>query len=231
MGEKKRKEAETARWKKVLVVGACVLFVVLMVVSGMGFGWINMFNTVKPGNAVVVDYTIYNYGGNPVITSNLQLFKDSVTSGKDLVYSKPITVVANNSFAKSIYSIPVYTVNGGWGDEEFALFSSEYNTISANLVGMKVSEQKQIALPAPESMKQFWTTEQLQRNKLNVSAVKVGDVIAMGVSDNPQELATNKTAFAYMRIGEITSKNPDGIEVNFGYPRAVVSVTSINSNS
>ncbi len=38
MGDKKQKEATMKRVNQVLVVGACVLFVVLMVLSGMGSG-------------------------------------------------------------------------------------------------------------------------------------------------------------------------------------------------
>lgn len=230
MGEKKRKEAEVARWKKVVVVGACILFVVLMVVSGMGFSWLTMFNTVKPGNAVTVDYTIYSAGGSPIITSSASLFQTSAAAGGGVVYSKPITISANSTSPQPIYSIPVFTASNGWG-EEFALFASEYNTLSKDLIGLKVNEQKQITLPAPASMKQFWTADQLARNKVNMSQIQVGDVIAMGVSDNPQELATNKTAFSYIRIGEITQKTSSGIEVDFGYPRAVITVTAINSQS
>ena len=36
MGEKKKKEETMKTVKKVLIVGACVLFVVLMILSGMG---------------------------------------------------------------------------------------------------------------------------------------------------------------------------------------------------
>lgn len=60
MGEKKRKEEEVARWKKVVVIGACILFVILMVVSAMGTSWLSMFSAVKPGDTVIVDYTLYD---------------------------------------------------------------------------------------------------------------------------------------------------------------------------
>ena len=62
MGEKKKKEASTKLWKKILIVGACVLFVVLMIVSGMGSGWLSIFTVVRPGDNVVIDYTLYNAG-------------------------------------------------------------------------------------------------------------------------------------------------------------------------
>ena len=49
MVDKKQKELVVKRTKQVLVVGACVLFVVLMILSGMGSHWITMFTVVKPG--------------------------------------------------------------------------------------------------------------------------------------------------------------------------------------
>ena len=70
MSDKKQKEARIKKVKQVLVVGACVLFVVLMILSGMGSHWLTMFTVVKPGDTVVVDYTFYDATGTPILTSN-----------------------------------------------------------------------------------------------------------------------------------------------------------------
>ena len=67
MSDKKQKEAMVKRVKQVIVVGACILFVALMILSGMGSGWLTMFTTVKPGDSVVVDYTLNDIYGNPVL--------------------------------------------------------------------------------------------------------------------------------------------------------------------
>jgi hypothetical protein len=227
MGEKKRKEAETARWKKVLVVGACVLFVVLMVVSGMGSGWLTMFSSVKPGDAVVLDYTIYNGAGNPVITTNEQVYNSAAARGQTPLAAKQISIFANQSLGKPIFPVQVYTAGGGIG--EFAIFATEYDAISSGLVGMKTNEQKKITLPSTSSMSQIWSAEQLSKNQVNISSVRVGDVFAMGVSDNPQELASNASAISYLRMGEITRKTPTDIVVDFGYPTADIRVVSVQN--
>ena len=75
MGDKKQKEASQKRWKKVLFIIAAVLFVVVMVVSSMGSHWITGLAPVKAGDAVVIDYTIYDAAGNPVVTTSQELFK------------------------------------------------------------------------------------------------------------------------------------------------------------
>ena len=50
MGDKKQKEAMIKKVKQVLVVGACVLFVILMILSGMSSHWLTIFTVVKPGD-------------------------------------------------------------------------------------------------------------------------------------------------------------------------------------
>lgn len=228
MGEKKKKEVETARWKKVLVVGACVLFVVLMVVSGMGYGWLSMFSVVKPGETVVLDYTIYNGAGNPIVTTDQQMYTKFASAGNNILFAKQIAVIANQTPTNPIYPVQVYTSGNGWNNE-FAIFATEYNAISSQVIGMKANEQKSIPLPATSSMTQLWSVEQLKRNEINIDDVSIGDVFAMGVSDNPDEMARNESVKSYLRLGEITRKTPAGIVVDFGYPTASIRVVSISN--
>ena len=105
MGEKKQKEKSVAQWKKIVVIGACVLFVVLMIVSGMGSSWISALAVVKPGDVAVVDYTLYDAGGNAVITTNSQV--------KSMLLTKQITLTANQSLAHSLYPVQVGSTSSG----------------------------------------------------------------------------------------------------------------------
>jgi hypothetical protein len=225
MGVQKKKEAETARWKKVLIVGACVLFVVLMIVSGMGSGWLTMFSSVKPGDAVVVDYTIYNSAGNPIVTTDQQVYKTALAARQSPLATKQISLVANETLGKSLFPVQVYTTNGA-SPQQFALFATEYDAITHGLVGMKTNEVKKITLPASSSMSQLWSVDQLSHNNINMTDVSVGDVFAMAVSENPNETISNSSV-SYLRVGEITRKTPAGIVVDFGYPSVDIRVVSI----
>lgn len=228
MGEKKRKEAEVARWKKVVVVAACVIFVVLMVVSGMGFGWLSMFAVTKPGQTVVLDYTIYDGSGNPVITTDQQVYTTAASAGKPVLYTQQIVVVANQTMTEPIYPVPVYTSQSGW-ENEFAIFSMELNAITSGVVGMSTNQQKTVALPASSSMSQLWSAEDLEKNGIDMNSINVGDQFAMGVSDNPEEMATNESAKTFIRISEVIRKTDGGIVVDFSYPKADIRVVSINN--
>lgn len=230
MGEKKRKEANVARWKQVVIVTACVLFVVLMVVSGMGSGWLSMFAVTKPGQTVVIDYTLYDGAGNPVVTTDQQIYTKAASANKSILAGKQLAVVANQSLPAPIYPVLVYTTTGGWNNE-FALFAAEYDSISSAVVGMSANQQKTITLPASSTMSQLWSSEQLERNGIRMDDVNVGDLFALGVSDSPDELAANTTSKTYIRMAEITRKTPTGIVVDFSYPKADIRVVSISGNS
>ena len=230
MGEKKQKEKKVAQWKKIVVVGACVLFVVLMIVSGMGSGWISAFAVSKPGDVAVIDYTLYDAGGNPILTTDQTLFKQIATQGKYVLFSKQITVTSNQSLSHSLFPVQVYSTGSGWANQ-FALFKPEYDAMSSGIVGMKVNEQKRISIPFSSSMTQLWSPELLMRNGVNLSDLNVGDIIPMGVGDNPEEMASNKSSMTYMRIGEVSRKTPEGAVVDFGYPSADIRVVSINKNN
>ncbi len=219
MGEKKQKEKTVAQWKKFVVVGACVLFVVLMIVSGMGSGWISAFSVIKPGDVAVIDYTLYDAAGNSVLTTS--------STGKAMLLSKQISLTANQSLAHSIYPIPVSSTKASIATQ-FALFRPEYDAISAAVIGMKVNEQKRVTLSQKGTMNQLWSPELLKRNGVNLSEIAVGDVLTMGVSDNPEEMATNSSSLSYLRVGEVSSKSPEGVVVDFGYPTADIRIVSIN---
>jgi hypothetical protein len=230
MGEKKQKEKTVAQWKKIVVVGACVLFVVLMIVSGMGMSWISAFAVAKPGDVAVIDYTLYDAGGNPIVTTDQALFKQAISEGKFMLFSRQISVISNQSLAQSLLPVQMYSTGSGWANQ-FALFRPEYDAMSSGIVGMKVNEQKRINIPSSESMTQLWSPELLKRNGVNMSDINIGDVLPMGVSNNPEEMVTNESSMTYMRIGEVSQKTPEGVVVDFGYPAADIRIVSINKNN
>lgn len=229
MGDKKQKEAMIKKAKQVLVVGACVLFVVLMILSGMGSSWLTMFTVIKPGDTVVVDYTLNDINGNPVMTSNEQIYTKAATKGGNILYSKQLSIIIGQNLTKSIYPVSIYTSSSGW-TKEYALFSMEYDAINQAMVGMKTGDQKRIRI-SNSSMTQEWSATQLTTNGVNISDIRIGDILSMGVSDNPDSMTSN-SSIVYTRIGQVTSKSDErSVMVDFGYPSADIKIVSINANS
>jgi hypothetical protein len=94
---------------------------------------------------------------------------------------------------------------------------------------MKAGDQKRIQL-FNSSMAQEWSTDQLTRNGVAADSLKVGDKLAMAVSDNPEGMITN-TSTTYTRVGQVTRKTNDTVTVDFGYPSADITVISINAKN
>jgi len=227
MGEKKQSEKLKKNVYKVLAVIAGVLFVVLMVVSSMGSGWISGLAAVKPGDVVVIDYTLQDAQGNPLVTSDQALYKQIVGSGYDVLYTRQLTMTANQTHSNPVFPVPVYTSQSGWSSQ-YGIFASEYNAITSGLVGMKTNEEKKIRVASGVPLTQYWTADQLMERKLNLSDIEVGYVIPLGVSENPGALTDNSTAGYYLRLGQVTDKTADGVTIDFAHPTVNVRVVSIN---
>jgi hypothetical protein len=228
MGEKKKKEASQKQWKKVLFVIAAVLFVVVMVVSSMGSHWITGIAPIKAGDTVVVDYTIYDASGNPLVTTSQQLYQQIYSNNRSILYGKQISLTANQSLKTAIYPIPVYIAENGGSYEEFALYNPEYNAISSAVVGMRASEQKKVSLVSDLSMSKLFSAEALAKGNVNISSLSVGDVLAMGVSETSNATASN-TSTTYIRLAEVSRISGDGAIIDFGYPSAEITVSSFTS--
>lgn len=230
MGTKKQEEKSKKLWIKVLAVGLCVVVAAMMVISAMGSSWISSLAVVKPGDVAVVDYTLNDAYGNPLVTTDAQVYKQALGSGSNILYSKQLTITANQSAASSVYPVQVYSEGTGWSTR-FALFANEYDAISSGIVGMRVNSQKTIPLTESKPMTQVWTAEQLEAHSVNFSTMKVGSVLALGVSSNPDAAYSNSTSDYYMRLGEVTNKTADDITIDFSYPSVDVTVTSLNKAS
>jgi hypothetical protein len=228
MGEKKKKEESMKTVKKVLIVGACVLFVVLMIISGMGSSWLTMFKAVKPGDSVVLDYTLFDAGGKSIVTSEKTTYDQAVAQNREIFGSKQLTITSNVTTEKPIYAVAVYPSNGGKA-QQLAIFTSEFNAISTGIIGMKVNEQKRIAISSNIPMTHEWSAEQMALSKINLNNISVGDNFYMGVSDNPGEIANSTNATTFLRIGDVANKSPEGVVVDFSYPVIDVRVISINN--
>ncbi|MFA5332116.1 MAG: hypothetical protein WC342_07030 [Methanoregula sp.] len=226
MGTKKQAEKTKKTWSKVAVITLGVLFVVLMVVSSLGMSWISSVAGVKSGDVVVIDYTILDANGTPIVTTSQQVYQQVVSSGSSVFVSRQLQLIANESATKAIMPIPVYAA-GTWNNS-FALFANEYDAISQGVVGMKVNGQKTISLDG-KPMEQFWTVDQLEANNMNITRAVVGEKLALGVSNNPT-MSNSSTDYS-IRIGEIINKTPEGVGIDFSYPSIKVTVVSRNGGT
>lgn len=229
MADKKKQEATKKKINQIIVICACVFFVILMILSGMSSHWLSIFTTVKPGDKVVVDYTIYDATGDPILTSDQALFTKVSGQGKGIIYGRQVSVIAGQNLTKPVYPVLIYVPGSGW-TEQFALFSAEYDSIGTATLGMKAGDQKHITI-TNGSIVQEWSRQQVA-NKLDVNNMTTGDILTMAVSDNPEEMAANSTnVTTYLRVGALTAKTNASILIDSGYPAADITISAINPTS
>jgi len=228
MGEKKKKEATVKTWKKMLFVTAAILFVVVMVISSMGMNWISGLAPIKPGDAVVVDYTIYDSTGRPFLTTDQQVYKEQVAKGASLLFAKQLTLTANQSNRQALFPVLVYSPVNGGSYQEFALYNPEYAAISNAVVGMKTNEKKKVILPTSGTMTTLLSPEDLEKTQIDINSLEVGNSLLLGVSENPESMAGNTSAVSYVRLAQVTRVSNAGIIVDFGYPSVDVTVVQFS---
>ena len=197
----------------------------------MGSSWITSLATIKPGDVAVVDYTLRDAQGNPILTSNQQLYTQTCQSG----FRYPVLQAVDHNCKPflPIGDIPgagIYT-KYRLGYEPVCPVWKRYSAISTGIVGLKANGQKTISLESNKPMTQFWSANQLALNNMSLSSMEVGQLIALGVSDNPETASANSTSPSYVRIGEVTNKTPDGVTIDFSYPSVDVTIVSINQAS
>lgn len=228
MGEKKKKEATVKTWKKVLFVAAALLFIVIMVVSSMGMNWISGIAPVKAGDAVLVDYTIYDSSGRPFLTTDQQVYKEQAAKGVSILFAKQLTLTANQSYRQALYPVLVYSPMNGGSYQEFALYNPEYAAINNAVVGMKANEKKRIALPTSGTMSALLSPEDLEKTQIDIKSLENGDSLLLGVSENPESMAGNTSAVSYVRLAQVVRVSDAGVVVDFGYPSADVTVVQFS---
>ena len=216
-----------ANWAKIGVVLLCVLFAVAMVISYFSPAISALTTSVTPGQYVTFDFTVRDALGRPVLTSNQQVFKDAIQNNQAIYYANRLEVVANSTSKEQVVNVPVYVPGYGWTGQ-FALFSPEYDSIAAALVGMKTGGTKTINLPKIPGLVQSAPAARFAQMNVSLSSLKVNQQLQMGVASIPESAnATlpNETSF---RIARITQIGNDSVIMDSGYPTIEVTVVSVS---
>jgi hypothetical protein len=229
-----KKEKETGKgrsswtWQKLAAVAFGVFFVIVMVVSSLGSGWLSGLVMAKPGDTVQIGYTIRDQAGRPVVTTDTQLFNESIQK-RIMVFESPyIAVTANMTSSGAFAPLTVYYMSST--PFRFALMSDEMNAISEGLVGLKDGEQKRIPLDMGDPPV-YLPNEQLDQYLKNESTlIQPGDQVVFPLSDQPALPMQNTTpANVYYRIFTVINRTADGANLTYGYSYIDVTVLRINN--
>jgi hypothetical protein len=229
----KEKESESFPWKKVLVIAVGVLFVAMMVFSAMGMSWLQSFRSAKVNDSVTIDFTLKDGRGQPVLTTDQQVYRVALVRGQLVFLGEPLTVMAGQIGNDAITGMDVqnYYLSRAGQQFRFGLLGLELDGIDAGVLGMKTGDTKTLRLnlsdPLVISMKNY----EFEAMGGNFTTVVAGDVIPIGFSESPLvagvEGLNNTPVNPVWRIGTVINKTANALEVGHYYPSVDITVREI----
>jgi len=228
---KKAAQPTTANWKKILVIGVGVLFVVLMIVSSMGMSWLNVFTTVQNGTMVTADLTIRDELGRPVITSDQAVYNDAIKQNKTVLLTNALSVPAGGVYDnQSMHSLPVIS---GTQAANFTIFGNEYQMMTDGLVGMHIGQMKTVKFDqnATEEQNITISSAEFQQLGMNFTNATINDPVILSRAeglDDATDLNATPTGYS-IRTTRVVEKGEDNLTLSFTYKAVDLTVSAIQA--
>lgn len=226
--QQKTSKDETSPWMKWGYVGIALLVAVAMVGTYLA----PMFES-KPaaqvGNTAVIDYTVLDEDGRPLITTDQSLLESEYQKGNVVLLTQRLEMpVGGQVSGENIAVIPVlYPQISGFSG--FGLLGFETNAISVGLVGMRAGETKMISFSYGENdLAMNLSEEDATGIGLNFTEAVVGDLVPLGLTTTPEIPlggALNETPA--LRFGKVIAKGPDSMTIAHRYGSAQIKFGAI----
>lgn len=227
-GKAPAKKSPGMDWKKALMLLFGVGFVVVMIVTSLGMNWLVTMKPAKAGDTAVIDLTIRDAEGRPIITTNERIYNTSYQNGELVWLTGPLTLRVNSTTSDMITPVPVYRQD--YGEAMFGLFGPEYNQISLSLEGMKQGGSEKITFPDTGQFVREMTPEEFAQIGGNYSTAMPGDQLLLAFTTTPMiNVEENTTPQYAFRTSLITEKARGNVTVDYGYPTAEISLVRLNS--
>jgi len=226
---KKEQKKEIFPWKKVLVIAVGVLFVFMMVLSAMGMSWLQSFRTVTANDTVTLDFTLTDASGQPVLTTDKDIYRTALLNGGIPFLTPPLTVRAGYIGNPAYTGVEAenYYLSTPDSQVKFGILGQELDELDAAVLGMKTGEKKTVLFRLPVPPIDFKDYEFMAMGG-NFTTVRVGDPVPLGFSETPMvsglENYNSTPQNAAMRIGRVINKTANSLAVDHEYPRADITV-------
>jgi len=231
---KKVKKAKKPSWEKIALISVCIIFVLFMIFSGMSssglMGILNKFKAVKVNDSVTIDFTLRDAAGQPVLTSDQNLYRTAVTRGYPAFLTSPLTVKAGyigNPGYTGVQAENYYMSQTG-ETTRFGILGQELDELDAGVLGMKTGEKKTIHFSFPDPLVITMKNSEFMAMGGNFSETSIGDLVPIGFSETPVTEGLNANTDtppnAVLRIATVINKTADAIEVQHLYPTADITV-------
>jgi hypothetical protein len=227
---KREKKKEIFPWKKVFVIAVGVLFVAMMVLSAMGMSWLQSFRTVMANDSVTIDFTLRDAIGQPVLTSDRNLYQAALARGYLSFLTGPLTVRAGYIGSPAYTGVQAenYYMSQSGQEIRFGLLGQELDELDTGVLGMKTGETKTIHFSFLDPLTISMNADEFTAMGGNFTTIAEGDLIPIGLSETPLiqglEEYNSTPENAVWRIAMVSNKTADSIEIEHRYPSADITV-------
>ncbi len=184
---KKEKKTDIFPWKKVFVIAVGVLFVAMMVLSAMGSSWLQSFRTVMVNDTVTIDFTLRDAMGQPVLTSDQNIYQTATSGGYLTFLTSPLTVQAGHIGNPPYTGVQAtnYYMSQTSEQIKFGILGQELDELDAGVLGMKTGDTKTIHFTFSDPLIISMSNQEFTSMGGNFTNSAVGDLVPIGFSSAP----------------------------------------------
>jgi hypothetical protein len=225
-------KAQSINWTQIVIIVICVVMAVGMVVSMFGTSWLNFFTKIKEGDSVVIDFTVYDKLGRPVVTSSQSIYQKTEEKNDVIFFTGRMPVIAGAVTNRDIVPIEVFSQYTTSGLMEFGLFGPEIDEMTYAVIGQKVGSSLTVNIPMSADLVRTMDHEQFIQIAGDIlDIIQVGDQLPISFSETPQIALDNSTPLTYLRTATIAEIADTEITLNYGYPSIAVTVAELRRAS
>jgi len=225
-----RKSGSGFNWTKAAMVIGGIGFVMVMIVTSLGSGWLVGMKPAQSGDVAYCDVTLKDDQGRTVFTTSERIFNATLERGNLAWLAAPMAIPVNITTENLIEPIPAYFPGGG--QTSFAFLGPEYNDIAEGLIGMKDGESRRIPFEQNTGFQREMTEEEFAGIGGNFTEAKVGDQLIFGFTTPPMIGADDNTTPGYaLRTVTVSNKTGNTVAVVYGYSAADVTILRLSRAS
>ncbi|NYT17955.1 MAG: hypothetical protein GKC06_08160 [Methanomicrobiales archaeon] len=225
-----RKSGSGFSWTKAAMVIGGIGFVVVMIVTSLGSGWLVGMKPAQSGDVAYCDVTLKDDQGRTVFTTSERIFNASLEKGNPAWLAASMAIPVNVTTDNLVEPVTAYFP--GAGQTPFAFLGPEYNQIAEGLIGMKDGQTRHIPFEQNTAFQREMTEEEFAGIGGNFTQAQVGDQLIFGFTTAPMIGADDNTTPGYaLRTVIVSNKTGETVTVVYGYAAADVTILQLSRAS
>jgi hypothetical protein len=215
---KRQEKKKPVNWTKVFIVMFCVLFAFAMIATYMS-PVVGSMRTIKLNESVTADVTVRDARGNPLITTDQQVYASSPLQSFLLRQPMILTAGARSS---DLITVDAYNHYTGW--VRFSFLWLEVDEMNAGVVGMRTGETRNVKFNFTQPLEMNVSAEEYEAMGGNFTTAEPGDWFPIGFAATPPLQETGTAPKDSVRLATILHKTNESMVISYRYASADITV-------